>query len=370
VRKGKIDWYVLIPVLLLLAVGLIIVLSASSPTTAAGNSKDAYLYFKKQLMWVGIGLVSMIIMANYNYRKLKKFVLPAAALTVVLLVAVFAFPERNGAHSWIEIGSSQFQPSELVKLCLILILSQMMSGRHTNMSSLKKGLIPPLVAIVIVCGLVVAEPDLGSAIVIAMISYVMLFVGGVKIKHLLALAGAGITAIIAAVYLEPYRMARFAYFWDPTKDAQGRGYQIIQSLYAIGSGGFLGAGLGRSMQKYKYIPEQHTDFIFSILAEELGFVGAAFVIVLFILFAARGYKIAINSRDKFGSLLASGATTMIIVETIINIAVVSGSMPVTGITLPFISYGGSSLLFKLTAVGILLNISRYPEVRNEVINEH
>jgi cell division protein FtsW len=370
VRKGKFDWYALIPVLLLLGIGLIMVLSASSPTSVAGTSKDAYLYFRKQLIWVGVGLVSMFMMANYNYRKLKKFVLPAAALTVILLIAVFAFPERNGAHSWIVIGSSQFQPSEFVKLCIILILAQMMSGKHIKMSSLNKGLMPPLVAIAIVCGLVMAEPDLGSAIVIAMISYVMLFVGGVKIKHLLALAGAGISSVIAAVYLEPYRMARFTYFWDPAKDAQGRGYQIIQSLYAIGSGGLMGAGLGRSMQKYKYIPEQHTDFIFSILAEELGFIGAAFIIILFIFFAARGYRIAMNSRDKFGSLLACGVTTMIIIEAIINIAVVSGSMPVTGITLPFISYGGSSLLFKLTAVGILLNISKYPQVRSEVINEH
>ena len=359
VRKKSIDWFTLIPVLLLLSIGIIMVLSASSPTVVSSENKDVYRLFKKQLGWVGVGLVIMWISSNYYYRKLKKHVVGAAALALFSLVLVFGFTAINGAHSWIIIGQSQFQPSELVKLCLILILAQMMSSKGRKMSSLEEGLFPALVVIGVVCGLVLMEPDLGTTMVIAITSFVMLFAGGASIKHLGALALAGAGAAAAAIAVASYRMERVFAFIDPFKDPLGIGYQITQSLYAIGSGGFMGVGLGRSMQKYFYIPEQHTDFIFSILSEELGFVGATFVIFLLIMFAARGYRIAKNSKDNFGSLLACGLTSMILVEGIINIAVVTSSMPVTGITLPFISYGGSSLIFKMAAVGVLLNISKY-----------
>ena len=358
-RKKSIDWFTLIPVLLLLCIGIIMVLSASSPTVVSGENKDVYRLFKKQLGWVGIGLVIMLISSNYYYRKLKKHVVVAAVVALFSLVVVFGFEAKNGAHSWIIFGGNQFQPSELVKLCLILILAQMMSSKGKKMNSLEEGLFPALLVIGVVCGLVMMEPDLGTTMVIAITSFVMLFAGGASIKHLGALALAGIGAAVAAIAVAPYRMDRIFAFIDPFKDPRGIGYQITQSLYAIGSGGFMGVGLGRSMQKYFYIPEQHTDFIFSILSEELGFVGATFVIFLFILFAARGYRIAKNSKDNFGSLLACGLTSMILVEGIINIAVVTSSMPVTGITLPFISYGGSSLIFKMAAVGVLLNISKY-----------
>ncbi len=335
------------------------VLSASSPMTLTSESKDAFFYLKKQLVWVGVGFVIMFMAANYNYRKLKKYATPAVVITIVLLVVVFGFKAKNGAHSWIIIGNNQFQPSEFVKLCLILILSKMMSVKSAKMHSLQEGLVPPLIVIAMVCGLVLLEPDLGTTMVIAITSFVMLFAGGARLLHLAAIGLAGVAAAMAAIAVEPYRLARVFAFLEPFKDPRGIGYQITQSLYAIGSGGFLGVGLGRSMQKFYYIPEQHTDFIFSILAEELGFIGATFIILLFIFFAARGYRVAKNSRDNFGSLLACGLTTMIVVETVINIAVVTSSMPVTGITLPFISYGGSSLVFKMTAVGVLLNISRY-----------
>ena len=359
VRKRPIDWFTLIPVLLLLCVGIIMVLSASAPTVISGEGSDVYRLFKKQLLWLAVGAVGMFVTANYHYRKLRRLVVPAAMLALFSLLVVFGFPAKNGAHSWIVIGDSQFQPSEYVKLCLVIILAQMMSVKGVKLRSLKKGLLPLLIVIGIVCGLVVLEPDLGTTMVIAITSFMMLFVGGARLSHLIGLALVGVGAAVTAIVIEPYRLARIFAFLDPFKDPRGIGYQITQSLYAIGSGGFFGVGLGRSMQKFFYIPEQHTDFIFSILAEELGFVGASFVIFLFILFAARGYRIAKNSRDNFGSLLACGLTTMILVETLINIAVVTSSMPVTGITLPFISYGGSSLIFKMAAVGVLLNISRY-----------
>lgn len=335
------------------------VLSASSPLTASGSTNDAYYYLKKQLEWVALGLVAMFFAANYNYRKLKKHTVPAAVLTVVLLLVVFGFQAKNGAHSWIILGSNQFQPSEFVKLCLILILSKMMSVKGVKMRSFKDGLLPPLLVIAVVCALILMEPDLGTTMVVAITSFIMLFAGGASIKHLASMALAGIGAAALAIAAEPYRLNRVFAFLDPFKDPRGIGYQITQSLYAIGSGGLFGVGLGHSMQKFYYIPEQHTDFIFSILSEELGFIGASFVIFLFLFFAARGYSIAKNSRDNFGSLLACGLTTMILVEALINIAVVTSSMPVTGITLPFISYGGSSLVFKLAAIGVILNISRY-----------
>lgn len=366
-QKRSIDWYALVPVLLLLCIGIIMVLSASSPTTVSGKSKDAYLFFKKQLIWVVVGLVGMYFMANYPYRKLLKFVKPASVLTVVLLLLVLTRPAINGARSWIIIAGNQFQPSEFVKLCLILILSRTMSIKSNKMNSFKEGLLPPLIMIGIVCGLIVLEPDLGTAMVIAIASFIMLFAGGANYKHLLTLAGGGISLGVLAILMAPYRFARILAFIDPFKDPRGKGYQIIQSLYAIGSGGLMGVGLGRSMQKFFYIPEQHTDFIFSILSEELGFIGATLIILLFIFFAARGYQIAKNSRDSFGCLLATGITSMILVEAIMNIAVVTSSMPVTGITLPFISYGGSSLFFKLIAIGVLLNISRYTESDQQVI---
>jgi len=359
VRKRAIDWYALIPVLLLLCIGIIMVLSASSPVSVSGENRDIYRYFKKQLVWIALGLTAMYIASHYNYRKYRKLIIPLAALSIVLLLAVFGFKEINGAHSWIIIGNFQFQPSEFVKLGVILILSHMLSGKASKIHSFREGLLPPLAVVAVVCILVVMEPDLGTAMVIAVTSFIMLFAGGARYRHLAGMAVAGIGLATAAIVAAPYRFDRILAFLHPEKAPRGIGWQITQSLYAIGSGGLMGVGLGRSMQKFKWIPEQHTDFIFSVASEELGFIGGVFIIFLFIFFGARGYRIAKNSRDDFGCLLACGITSMILVEAVINIAVVTGSMPVTGITLPFISYGGSSLVFKLAGVGILLNVSRY-----------
>ncbi|WP_418792457.1 putative lipid II flippase FtsW [Phosphitispora sp. TUW77] len=366
----NIDWYVLVSVLIMLGIGIIMVLSASSPTTVTGASRDGFLFFRKQLTWVGIGLFGMLVMSRYNYRKLHNLVIPAAILTIILLLAVFAFEPKKGAYSWISIGSFQFQPSELVKLCLILMLAKVISVKHNKMrDSFMEGLLPSLILIGVVWGLVVIEPDLGTAMVIGITSFIMLYAGGANWKHLTGVAILGFVVALAAVFIEEYRLDRFYAFLYPFEDPLGKSYQIVQSLYAIGSGGFWGVGLGQSMQKFGHIPEQHTDFIFSVLSEELGFIGAVFVIILFVMFASRGYRIASSCRDNFGSMLACGITTMIIVEAVINIAVVTSSMPVTGITLPFISYGGSSLIFKMIAVGVLLNISKYSQKQQRTIGE-
>lgn len=382
-RSRSFDWYTLIPVLLLLCIGIIMVLSASSATTAAavlkqepGNPEKVispFFYFNKQLSSVFIGLVGMFIMSTIDYRKWKQCVKPAFLIAIILLSSVFLFEARNGAHGWIIIGNRQFQPSEFVKLCLILILANIISVKKEKLGSFEEGVLPNLLSIGAICGLIILQPDFGSALVMGATSFAMLFAGGVRTKHLVSLFGAGIGLVTFAVIVDlvtkSYRLARYIAFIDPFKDPRGIGYQIIQSLYAIGSGGLFGVGLGRSMQKYGHIPEQHTDFIFSILAEELGFIGASFVILLFIYFGARGYLIALNSRDTFGSLLATGITTLILVEAIINIAVATSSMPVTGLTLPFISFGGSSLIFKLAAIGVLLNISKYAKPQQRFITE-
>lgn len=382
-RRRSIDWFTLIPVLLLLCIGIIMVLSASSATTAAAVLKQEtgdpekvispFYYFNKQLSSVFIGLVGMIIMSNIDYRKWKQCIKPAFLIAIILLVSVFLFEARNGAHGWIIVGSRQFQPSEFVKLCLILVLANIISVKKDKLGSFQEGVLPALLSIGVICGLVILQPDFGSVLVMGATSFAMLFAGGVRTKHIVALFGAGISvvtfAIIVDMVTKSYRLARYIAFIDPFKDPRGIGYQIIQSLYAIGSGGLFGVGLGRSMQKYGHIPEQHTDFIFSILAEELGFIGASFVILLFIYFGARGYFIALNTRDTFGSLLATGITTLILVEAIINIAVATSSMPVTGLTLPFISFGGSSLIFKLAAIGVLLNISKYAKPQQRIISE-
>lgn len=374
-RKRSLDWYTLIPVLLLLSIGIIMVLSASSAKTAAAVLKveglgskaaDPFYYFNKQFVSVLIGLAGMYVMSIIDYRKWKHYIKPAAALSLLLLIAVFFFEKRNGAHSWILLTDNRgFQPSEFVKLCLVLILAYIISVKKEKITSFEQGVLPTLLVIGIIVGLVILQPDFGTGLVMLLTSFLMLFAGGVSLRHIYILVAVGITvvtlAIVNDIVTKSYRLSRYLAFIDPFKDPAGFGYQIIQSLYAIGSGGLFGVGIGRSMQKFGHIPEQHTDFIFSILAEELGFLGASFIIILFILFAARGFMIAYTTRDSFGSLLACGITSMICVEAAINIAVVTSTMPVTGITLPFISFGGSSVIFKLAAVGVLLNISKHAE---------
>ncbi|MDR1160216.1 MAG: FtsW/RodA/SpoVE family cell cycle protein, partial [Syntrophomonadaceae bacterium] len=226
-----------------------------------------------------------------------------------------------------------------------------------------KGILPVLGISAVVCGLILAQPDLGTAFTLAGTVFFMLVVAGARWSHMGLLTISGLGLVAGAIAMESYRAKRFLAFLDPWKDAQGFGYQTIQSLYALGSGGLFGLGLGRSRQKYFYIPEKHTDFIFAILGEELGFLGVMVVLGLFVLIAWRGYKIALNAPDKFGNLLATGITTVIIFQALINIGVVAGCLPVTGITLPFISYGGSSLLFSMVGIGLLLNISRYASSR-------
>ncbi len=359
-RKSP-DFVLFITVMCLVSIGVIMVLSASEYKTLVYYN-DSFYYFKRQLLWSLMGLTAMFFMLNYDYKRLQQYVLPSLVIAFVLLVLVL-IPgigrEVNGARRWI----GPLAPAELVKLCIIIFTAYGLSRGRERVKDFVRGVLPYLVVMGLAAGLILKQPDLGTAMSLAGIVIVMIFAAGARLSHLGGIVLAGVGAVISAIALEPYRLSRFMAFRDPWADPQGAGFHIIQGLYAIGSGGLFGLGLGQSKQKFLYLPENHTDFIFAIIGEELGFIGATLVIMLFILFIWRGLKIAITSQDPFASLLATGITAWVGVQAFMNIGVVTGSLPVTGIPLPFISFGGTSLLFTMAAVGILLNISRFTTTR-------
>ncbi|HRY12177.1 MAG TPA: putative lipid II flippase FtsW [Syntrophomonadaceae bacterium] len=359
-KKGPPDFILFISALTLLGIGLVMVFS-SSAVTANVNYGDPYYFFKKQLLWAVIGLVAMAITMKINFSRLRDFAIPLTVLAVVLLILVVTplGTEVKGSSRSFDLGFMSFSPSELAKVALVMFLAKAMDTKLDRISSFTAGVLPFLVMVMLVCGLIMLQPDLGTAFTIAATVFFMLLVAGAQWSHLGAIMLSGLGAVVAAIAVAPYRMERVVAFLNPWKYASDEGFQTIQSLYALGSGGLFGMGLGRSRQKFFYLPEQHTDFIFAILGEELGFIGCSVVVTLFLLFAWRGYKIAINAPDNCSRLMAAGLTTIIVFQAIINIAVVSGALPVTGITLPFLSYGGTSLLFTMIMVGLLLNISRY-----------
>ncbi|SHG94457.1 cell division-specific peptidoglycan biosynthesis regulator FtsW [Thermosyntropha lipolytica DSM 11003] len=363
-KKGPPDFVLFVTILALLSIGLIMVFSASSVTSNVKYG-DAYYYFKRQLIWAGIGLVIMMIIMRVDLKKIKALAYLVAALALVCLILVLT-PlgiTAKGSSRWLGVGFLSFTPSELAKLGMVMFMARNLEVNLDNIKSFTTGILPYLVVLGLVCGLIMMQPDLGTSFALAGTVFFMLLAAGARWNHLVGIAAAGMLAIMGAIAVAPYRMERFIAFLNPWKYARDEGFQTVQSLYALGSGGLFGMGLGRSRQKFFYLPEQHTDFIFAILGEELGFIGVFLVIALFILLAWRGFKIAINAPDNFSSLLATGITTMIVFQAAINIGVVCGALPVTGITLPFISYGGSSLLFTLIGAGILLNISRYSSIR-------
>jgi cell division protein FtsW len=307
----------------------------------------------------------MIFAMKTDYHLLKKYTKFMMVVTIILLCAVFAFSPVNGARRWIPLGFASIQPSEIAKYTVVLYLAASLDKKGVKIKSLINGILPYLLVSGFFAGMVLAEKNLSIAAVIMGVTIIVLFVAGAKIPHIIGVVSCVIPVGVAFILFEPYRLARLMNFIDPWKDARGDGYQLIQSLLALGSGGIFGADLGQSRQKCFYIPEPHTDFIFSIIGEELGLIGCAAVILLFVVFIWRGMVTASKAKDKFGKLLATGTTAVIAIQAMINIAVVTGSMPVTGVPLPFISYGGSSLIFNLIAVGVLLNVSRQKPTENE-----
>ena len=361
--NNQIDYTLLITVLLLLSMGLIMVLSASSPT-AISEGRSSYAYFIRQALFATIGIVAMIIISKIDYRIYKKFYLLAYLASIVLLVAVMVIgKEANGAKRWIYITKSlSFQPSEFVKLFMIIFFATILTKNKDNLKNFFKGWVKHLIMLVPIIGLLIIEPHLSASIVIIGICIIMMFLAGCKLWQII-LPGTviGIPTLLIGILKIPkfaHALKRITTFIDPWKDKLGDGWQVIQSLYAIGSGGVFGLGLGQSKQKYLYLPEPQNDFIFSVMAEELGFVGCVFVIILFAILIWRGILTAMKAPDMFGSLLAVGITSLIGIQAVINIAVVTSSMPATGMPLPFFSYGGTALFILLCEVGILLNVSR------------
>ncbi|MFD2616967.1 stage V sporulation protein E [Terrilactibacillus laevilacticus] len=356
------DLILIIVTFLLLTVGLVMVYSASAILASYHFDGDSFYFVKRQLLFAGIGLFAMFFVMNVHYWMWRQWAKLGVLICFLLLIAVL-IPgvglERNGSTSWLGIGAFSIQPSEFMKVALIVFLARFLSENQKYITTIKKGLIPSLSLVFLSFGLIMLQPDLGTGTVLVMTCIIMIFTAGAQIKHFVFMGLMGLTGVAVLIISAPYRIARITSFLDPWKDPLGTGFQIIQSLLAIGPGGLLGFGLGQSRQKYQYLPEPQTDFIFSIISEELGFIGATLVLGLFCLLIWRGIRIAISAPDLYGSLLAVGITGMIAVQVMINIAVVTGLMPVTGITLPFLSYGGSSLTLMLVSIGVLLNISRY-----------
>ena len=338
--NNPIDFTLVITILLLLGIGLVMVLSASSPS-ALSESGNSYAYFSKQLIFAILGLIAMVFVSKIDYRFYRKFYKHAWWISILLLAAVMLVgKEVNGAKRWIYVTETlSFQPSELVKFLMIIFYAGILVKNRDELNLYGKGLIKHILFVAPIIGLLLLQPHLSASVVIIGIVCVMMIVAGCKFKHFLFTGlGAGIPGLALLIAIEPYRLKRFVTFLDPFKDLTGDGWQVVQSLYAIGSGGLFGVGLGDSKQKYLYIPEPHNDFIFSILSEELGFIGCVIVLVLFAIFIWRGILIAMKAPDMFGSLVAVGITSLVAIQVIINVAVVTSSMPATGMPLPFFSY--------------------------------
>ncbi|MCI8501376.1 MAG: putative lipid II flippase FtsW [Oscillospiraceae bacterium] len=349
----------LIIVLMLLTFGLIMLFSASY-AYALYQYGSSFHYIQRQALFAAAGVVGMLFISCIDYHVLQKFVFWIFAGGIGLLILVFAFPPVKGARRWINLGFFSFQPSEIVKFALILLFAYLISINYEKMGTFRYGILPFVIPLGLVCGLMFFEPHISGIALMISIALVMMFVGGVKYRYyigILVLAVAGVLLIITFGGIE-YVEARLKSWLDPFSDPQGDTFQTVQSLLAIGSGGFTGLGLGNSRQKYLYLPEPQNDFIFSIVCEELGFIGAMAVIILFILFVVRGFIIASRAPDKFGAMLAVGLTIQIGIQAVLNIAVVTNAVPNTGISLPFFSYGGTALMMQLFQMGIVLSVSR------------
>jgi len=357
-KKGAPDLLLLFSALFLLAIGIVMVFSASYYDTL---ENDPYFYLRRQLTWAAISIVAMFIVMKIDYYRIKPYINFIFAVSLILLLVVLFTEPVDGARRWIDLGFTNVQPSEIMKLSIILLFAKELTKTGPRIKNFFTGLGPYLLLLGVVGFLIMLEPDLGTTMTIAGTVGILLIAAGLRLSHFLVMGCSGLGTVVALILQNPTRMNRIVGYLDPWSHASKEGYQLINSLYALGSGGFFGMGLGNSRQKLDYLPAQNTDFIYAILGEELGFIGAFLVILLFSLFAWRGYRIALTCPDSFGSFLAVGITTMIVLQAFINMGVVTGLLPITGICLPFISYGGSSLLISMVALGILLNISRYSQ---------
>ncbi len=363
-RKLQADEWLFAATVGLALFGVVMVYSASA-VMAEQQNHNQYHYVVRQGLWTLIGLGAMIGAMQFDYGRLRdpRIVYGLLGLSLVLLVAVFMFPAVNGARRWIRFSSFTFQPSEVAKLALAIFLARFLERRAGEEGSFLKTFMPSILAAGVLMLLVVKEPDLGTAMMIGVICVVMLFTAGVRVRHMALAAAPALIGMAALLLFVPFRRERMIAFLDPWADAQGTGYQVVQSLLAVGSGGVHGLGFTEGRQKMFFLPFAHSDFIFAVVSEELGLFGALGVLALFGLFLWRGMRAALNAPDRFGMLLGMGIVTGIVAQALFNMSVVVALVPTKGIPLPFISYGGSSLVPTLFAVGVLLNISQQASVQ-------
>jgi cell division protein FtsW len=356
-RRGHLEYHLLVLVTLgLVAFGLVMVYSASSARATLAADDPAY-YLKRQALYALIGLTALVLLSRFDFRRLRHLVGPLLVGSFVLLALVLVVGTPvNGARRWLSVGPVALQPSELAKLALGMWVAAYLARRPAP-QSLGELMRPIGLVVGAGCGLVLVEPDLGTAIAIAIMAAAIMVVAGTRIAVLGGAAATGLVVVLAAIWLEPYRRARILSFLDPWQDAEGAGFQAVQAMIALGSGGFFGVGLGESVQKVYYLPEASTDMIFAIVGEELGLFGAFAVVAAFVVFGYAGFNIALRCREPFGKLLATGITALVCGQAAVNVSAVLGLAPLTGIPLPFVSYGGSSLVVGLASVGILLNIA-------------
>jgi cell division protein FtsW len=363
-RRGTPDFLLLSLTVILTCFGILMVFSASS--AAASIKFDDPLWFtKRQIMFAVLGIVAMLVLMNVPYAKLKKWFIPYYFIIVATLIIVLFREPLNGARSWLQIGPFGIQPSEFAKLGVILYLAALISKKGDKIRDFKRGLLPVMIIVGFTAGLIIAQPDFGSAMVLVLCSAFLILAGGADLKHLFVLGTTGVVSLAATlgIYLlvaeDPgYRFARFTTYLDPWSDYLGSGWQIVHSLFAFGHGGLTGAGFGQSIQKLHYLPEAHNDFIFAIIGEEFGLIGAGIFLLVYVAFIWRIISISLRAPDTFGMLVGIGIAVMLAVQSLINMGGVTNAIPMTGVTLPLISSGGSSLLMTLASMGIVLSVSR------------
>lgn len=366
-ESSGVDLTFMVLVLLLLVFGLVMMFSASY-AYAYYYEDNSFHYISRQLIFAALGLAAMFVFSRWDYHIWRKLAWPLFLPVVGLLLAVYAFDPFNDAQRWIYIGSFSFQPSELAKFSLVLLYAHLLVSNEKRMKKFRYGILPFAFVLVVYAGLIVPEPHLSATVLLIAMAGIMLVVGGLPGKWIIAaggLIGAGVGAIFLVPSLRERAMERIIMWQNPAADPLGTGYQTLQSLYAIGSGGLMGTGIGNSRQKYLFLPEPQNDFVFSVVCEELGFIGALLVILLFALLLWRGFTIAMKCRDRFGSMLVVGFTAQVGVQAILNMAVVTNTIPATGISLPFFSYGGTALAILLGEMGIILSVSRQTTVEKE-----
>ncbi|MDD3776931.1 MAG: putative lipid II flippase FtsW [Actinomycetota bacterium] len=372
ILKINVDFYVLFVLVFILSVLGIIMISSASTVIGERYFGDPYWYFRRQILWWVLSIAAMIIVSKINYQVYRRISI-AAILVAIVLLALVLIPgiaeEIGGAKRWINLWFFNIQPSEIAKVALILFFADNLNRRYSRTLRAKDLFLPGFLVLLAITVLIFLEPDLGTAVVIWVLVFVVMYAGGVRLGHLIGITFIGGLITVGYMFLEDYRRERLFAFLNRSSELDAANFQVNQSLIALGSGNIVGLGLGNSVQKYSYLPEAHTDFIFAIIGEELGLIGTLTVILMFILFTFFGIRVCLRTREPFGRTLAAGLTAMISIPALINMGVVVGLLPVTGLTLPFISSGGSSLLISMVSVGVLLNISRQNMIVGEVSDE-